>query len=205
MSEIISDPTVETAETAQPFNLSDPQAMRALAHETRLDALEELYSTTAARTATQLAAYCGVTAPAMSYHLRILEKYGFIERAEESADGRERLWRPVGTELVLGTDTAYGQTQKSKFAIVDQQMSRQRRRITEELVRRDAAKPEVAPATPVLSTGTVALSEDDRDEFMTRMNDLLDEFEVRSREAVDTAQRVYYLVSLVAESPQLGA
>jgi hypothetical protein len=29
----------------------------------------------------------------MSYHLRALEKWGFVERAESSGDGRERPWR----------------------------------------------------------------------------------------------------------------
>ena len=31
----------------------------------------------------------------MSYHLRALEKWGFVERAESSGDGRERPWQAV--------------------------------------------------------------------------------------------------------------
>lgn len=178
--------------------ITDPSQMRALAHEVRLEALDELYATSSPRTATQLAARCGVTAPAMSYHLRVLEKYGFIERAEESADGREKLWRPVGTELVLRPDASTA----GKFAIVDRQFARQRRRITDELTRRaQEERPADEPRTPVMTNGTVKLSEEDRAEFMSRMYALLDEFEDRSRARRDDddAQRVYYLVSLVAE------
>lgn len=178
--------------------ITDPSQMRALAHEVRLEALDELYATSSPRTATQLAARCGVTAPAMSYHLRVLEKYGFIERAEESADGREKLWRPVGTELVLRPDASTA----GKFAIVDRQFARQRRRITDELTRRaQEERPADEPRTPVMTNGTVKLAEEDRAEFMSRMYALLDEFEDRSRARRDDddAQRVYYLVSLVAE------
>src|SRR4051812_49827439 len=32
----------------------------------------------------------------MSYHLRALAKWGFVERAANSADGRERPWRAIG-------------------------------------------------------------------------------------------------------------
>jgi hypothetical protein len=31
----------------------------------------------------------------MSYHLRALQKWGFVERAEASTDGRERPWRSI--------------------------------------------------------------------------------------------------------------
>ncbi|MGO1181708.1 MAG: ArsR/SmtB family transcription factor [Micrococcaceae bacterium] len=178
--------------------ITDPSQMRALAHEVRLEALDELYATSSPRTATQLAARCGVTAPAMSYHLRVLEKYGFIERAEESADGREKLWRPVGTELVLRPEAGTS----GKFAIVDRQFARQRRRITDELTRRALEESDSdAPRTPVLTNGTVKLAEVDRAEFMSRMYALIDEFEDRSRARRDDdeVQRVYYLVSLVAE------
>ena len=60
--------------------ISDPQAIRALAHEARLEALEELYSSQSTRTATELASRCGLTPSAMSYHLRALEKFGITKQ-----------------------------------------------------------------------------------------------------------------------------
>ena len=75
--------------------LTDPRAIRALAHPARLAVLEEL-SDGQEMTATECGAAVGITASAMSYHLRALAKWGFVERAE-SRDGRERPWRATAT------------------------------------------------------------------------------------------------------------
>ncbi len=75
--------------------LTDPRAIRALAHPARLTVLEIL-GEDEELTATSLAALTDITPSAMSYHLRALEKWGFVQRAE-SADGRERPWRRVVT------------------------------------------------------------------------------------------------------------
>ncbi|GAA2860340.1 helix-turn-helix domain-containing protein [Streptosporangium fragile] len=73
-------------------SLSDPRAMRALAHPARLAILNRLNSEGSA-TATEVAEVVGVTPSAASYHLRMLAKYGFVEDAPPRGDGRERLWR----------------------------------------------------------------------------------------------------------------
>lgn len=46
-------------------------------------------------TATELGETAGLSASAMSYHLRSLEKAGLIETAPSRGDGRERVWRSV--------------------------------------------------------------------------------------------------------------
>jgi DNA-binding transcriptional ArsR family regulator len=74
--------------------LTDPRAIRALAHPARLSVLDAL-SDGAELTATECAEAAGISPSAMSYHLRALEKWGFVERAENSGDGRERPWRAV--------------------------------------------------------------------------------------------------------------
>jgi DNA-binding transcriptional ArsR family regulator len=78
--------------------LSDPRAMRALAHPARLAAIDELYQGNV-RTASELAETTGLTPSAMSYHLRALEKWGIVLRAEPAGDGRERPWRAAGRGL----------------------------------------------------------------------------------------------------------
>jgi len=74
------------------MRISDPKAIRALAHPLRLDLLELL---TAAGPAT--AAHCGRVLGASqancSFHLRQLAKYGFVEDAGPGRDRRERIWR----------------------------------------------------------------------------------------------------------------
>ncbi|GAA3470913.1 ArsR/SmtB family transcription factor [Nonomuraea roseola] len=74
--------------------LSDPKAMRALAHPARLAMINFLGRQPAA-TATELAEVVGVTPSAASYHLRMLAKYGFVEDAPPRGDGRERVWQAV--------------------------------------------------------------------------------------------------------------
>jgi DNA-binding transcriptional ArsR family regulator len=80
--------------------ISDPQAIRALAHPARQRVIDELFNGHVL-TATECAELAGLTPSAMSYHLRALEKWGIIERAEESADGRERPWRAAAGSLMI--------------------------------------------------------------------------------------------------------
>jgi DNA-binding transcriptional ArsR family regulator len=81
-----------------PVRLSDPRAIRALAHPARLAVIDELYSGREL-TATECAEIAGLSPSAMSYHLRSLEKVGIVERAEHGGDGRERPWRAAGAYL----------------------------------------------------------------------------------------------------------
>lgn len=79
--------------------ITDPQALRALAHPARQRVIMELYSGEVL-TASEAARICGLSPSAMSYHLRALEKAGIVER-EESSDGRERPWRAAAESLTI--------------------------------------------------------------------------------------------------------
>src|SRR6266540_4506091 len=83
--------------------LRDPGALRALAHPARLAVVDELYQGVD-RTASELAELTGLTPSAMSYHLRALERWGIVERADARTDGRERPWRGPGRSLSLVSD-----------------------------------------------------------------------------------------------------
>lgn len=83
--------------------LTDPKAMRALAHNARLEMLNWLQGG-ATVTATQIAEVVGVTPSAASYHLRMLAKYGFVEDAPPRGDGRERVWRSTDRGLSVSTE-----------------------------------------------------------------------------------------------------
>src|ERR671935_277511 len=72
------------------LTLTDPRAMRALAHPTRLALLDHLHAVEQA-TATECAAVVGESPSALSYHLRALAKWGFVEEGEGGV-GRERPW-----------------------------------------------------------------------------------------------------------------
>jgi DNA-binding transcriptional ArsR family regulator len=80
------------------LELTDPLAFRAVAHPARTFIIDELYGG-AQRTASELAKRTGLSPSAMSYHLRALEKWGIVTRAEPADDGRERPWRRAAKRL----------------------------------------------------------------------------------------------------------
>jgi predicted ArsR family transcriptional regulator len=71
--------------------VTDPRAMRALAHPLRLALLDAL-TETETLTATQAADRVGESPSLCSFHLRQLAKYGFVE-STPGGRGRERPWR----------------------------------------------------------------------------------------------------------------
>jgi predicted ArsR family transcriptional regulator len=82
------------------LRLSDPRALRALAHPLRLALLDRLMSF-GQQTAAQCATALGSTASNCSYHLRALARVGLVEPVG-STDGRERPWRATATGLEFG-------------------------------------------------------------------------------------------------------
>jgi DNA-binding transcriptional ArsR family regulator len=78
--------------------ITDPQAMRALAHPTRLAVLSYLQRHGPA-TATQLSPHVGATPSVTSWHLRHLATFGLVLDAdpdEVPGDRRQRWWKAAG-------------------------------------------------------------------------------------------------------------
>ncbi|MEV0380000.1 helix-turn-helix domain-containing protein [Nonomuraea sp. NPDC050643] len=76
----------------EPYVLDDPERLKALAHPMRRRMLSHLGAHGPA-TSTTLGELLGAKTGTTSYHLRQLEKYGFIEEIPERSSGRERWWR----------------------------------------------------------------------------------------------------------------
>ncbi|MFF7334803.1 helix-turn-helix domain-containing protein [Streptomyces sp. NPDC008150] len=76
------------------IEITDPKAMRALAHPVRLAILERLQRHGPA-TATQLSPDVGATPSVTSWHLRHLAGFGLVRDAERGEDRRERRWEAV--------------------------------------------------------------------------------------------------------------
>jgi predicted ArsR family transcriptional regulator len=82
---------------AEPRRLTDPRAMRAVAHPVRI-ALLEVLTAEGPLTATQAGEIIGESPTTCSFHLRQLAKYGFIEEVT-GVPGRKRPWRLVHTGM----------------------------------------------------------------------------------------------------------
>lgn len=79
-------------ELQQPRQITDPQALRALAHPIRLKLLE-LLTVDGPATGKTLADLTGESTASVSYHVGQLAKWGLVERAHDLARGRERPWQ----------------------------------------------------------------------------------------------------------------
>jgi hypothetical protein len=89
----------EPGSADNPLKITDPRAMRALAHPARIAILAHLVIEGPA-TATDCAEFALLSPSACSYHLRALARFGFVEEAPASAaDGRHRPWRARVTAL----------------------------------------------------------------------------------------------------------
>ncbi|GAA2433162.1 helix-turn-helix domain-containing protein [Actinomadura vinacea] len=78
----------------EPAVTADPEHLKALSHPLRRRILRHLRGHGTA-TSTTIAEALGENTGTTSYHLRQLEKYGFIEEIPERSAGRERWWRPT--------------------------------------------------------------------------------------------------------------
>jgi DNA-binding MarR family transcriptional regulator len=83
--------------------ITDPRALRALAHPLRLD-LVELLGVLGQATAAECARRLDTSQASCSFHLRQLAKYGFVEEAQPSEDSRERPWRLTELEQNWSAD-----------------------------------------------------------------------------------------------------
>src|SRR5579859_2346107 len=74
----------EPGALTNPIQLTDPQMMRALAHQARIAIWLHL-GLHGPATATECAEVAGLSPSACSYHLRTLARYGFVEEDPDSA------------------------------------------------------------------------------------------------------------------------
>jgi hypothetical protein len=81
--------------------LTDPLAMRALAHPVRVS-LIELLAVVDTLTATQASELLGESPANCAFHLRTLAKYGFVQEAG-GGRGRERPWKSAERRITIST------------------------------------------------------------------------------------------------------
>ncbi|WP_427015538.1 winged helix-turn-helix domain-containing protein [Pseudarthrobacter sp. P1] len=153
--------------------ITDPLAIRALAHKVRLDVIEELFASEASHTATALAHRFGLTPSAMSYHLRALEKWGYVVRAQTGPDARERHWKAAGDTLNVGGLAAASDLVSS--ALIDVTLNAARDRVVAALRRADGAADGGKP-TLVVSTSQLLLTEAEAKELALELEVLVQRY-----------------------------
>ena len=190
------------------MEITDPKAIRALAHAARLEVISELYSTQVSRTATELAAQTGLTPSAMSYHLRALQKWGIVVPAATAGDARERRWKAAGTDFSINSG---GGIASPEFAVVDLELDAFRRRVNayakareEERERRqDGGESADAASSVVLASNLLYLTPGQRAELSGKLFALLKDYELEDPVRVpEGAQRMATMWSMIPDDPR---
>jgi Predicted transcriptional regulators len=155
-----------------------PAALKAFAHPLRMALYAELGRNGSA-TASQLARALGESSGQTSYHLRQLERHGFIEDDPAHVGGRERWWRPVGFEV---TDPAM---------LVDPETSGSARAVLESVIAERAAtlsawysalKPEDAHTLGLISAASLNLTGEEAEQLTSELTAVIDGYSARARD-----------------------
>jgi DNA-binding transcriptional ArsR family regulator len=181
--------------------LSDPRAIRALAHPARLAIIEALFQGDEL-TATECASLTGLSPSATSYHLKALERWGIVEAGQARADGRDRPWKARGRSIEVTSDVPQ-QTMLAEAAMMETFLDRNRAMVTEFLSHQDNEPVEWRNAVE-LATGDYWLTAEELAEVSRALRDVLEPYEHRrrdSRRAGSRRVRVARLIVPHADSP----
>jgi len=181
--------------TDKPVKLTDPRAIRALAHPARLAVIDELYAGRQL-TATELAQVAGLSPSAMSYHLRSLEKAGIVERAPTTGDGRERPWRAAGTSLHVENRSGRAGDAAASAALNSTMLGRVVAEVEAWYAQRGRETPDWLDAAGS-TFGREWLLPHEAKEFETQFQQLLERYRHRTRDNRPDGSRRVRLVVLV--------
>ncbi|HKI56747.1 MAG TPA: helix-turn-helix domain-containing protein [Trueperaceae bacterium] len=162
------------------IELSDPRALRALAHPTRL-VLVGLLRREGPLTATAAGERIGQSPASCSFHLRQLAKWGLVEEAG-GGRGRERPWRATArTTSWKVTDPAQAEPSAALGAIIVQH---QMQRVLE-AVRRQPGESAAWQRAHQLSDTQMLLTPEQLEDLGARVWQVVKSYEPRSREEAD--------------------
>jgi len=161
--------------------ITDPKALRALAHPLRWQLIDLIGSE---GTATRCAEVLGESVASCSYHLGMLAKYGYIEEVPDRT-GREKPWRLISERQELGSAglDSEGQlaSEAATEAFLDHEFARTRQRY-----RRTSLEPE--QWRPALVGESVWLTEEDYAAAKQELFAVLERYR-RDRDLLDPSLR----------------
>ncbi len=178
---------METAADAQAPVVQDERdldlvALRALAHPLRVEILDTL-STYGCFTASGLAERLGESSGATSYHLRQLEKHGFVREVEGRGTSRERWWERTPGGLNIGSEDAVKTPAgRSAATMIFRQMRFNQERLLTDFVERGHDElPEEWMANATISTFNTRLTPPQMKEFIAEVMKLADRYVVANK------------------------
>ena len=124
--------------------VTDPRALRALAHPTRIALLEAL-ALHGSLTATEATAIVGGSVPNVAYHLRTLASHAYVVEAE-GGGGRERPWKLGEVGMSINSDEPDPAAAHAARALGEVMVDRWLERMGRARSRRQQYPPEVRAA-----------------------------------------------------------
>ena len=180
---------------ADELELTDPRAMRALAHPARLGILE-LLRLNGSGTATECAREVGGSPQAASYHLRALAKWGLI-RPAESDDGRETRWELAARSIHFASGDDSPQFRTAARALGRRILERDDRVVNAYLAAEPGESREWRDAA-TFASASVYVTPEELDEFARRFRDVMKDFERPDEaERPEGARRVHVVFRAV--------
>jgi DNA-binding transcriptional ArsR family regulator len=169
--------------------ITEPEALEALAHPVRLELINYLMADGPA-TASTCARAVGDTPSNCSYHLRVLAKVGLVGEVG-SADGRERPWQALITGFDTDLDSEGAMTpQAAELLAVS--LQRDQRMVRDHFARRDEL-PRRWRSADVYSAYTLRLTPQELTELAAKLDALIRPYVAATR---DDAPRGSALVHL---------
>jgi DNA-binding transcriptional ArsR family regulator len=184
------------------MQISDPRAIKALAHPLRLDLLE-LLATIGPATAAHCGRVLDVPQANCSFHLRQLGKYGFVEDAGPGGDRRERLWRVSDARPTMRIGAGVDTVVRRQLARVV--VEREAQAILGYVDRQDTDSPEWRSTAGIVSAVTV-MSPEDAAEVKEKWRVLLEPYLVRTEAAgfkLQPGQRYVRYFMAATPTPEL--
>jgi DNA-binding transcriptional ArsR family regulator len=171
----------------------NPERLKGLSHPIRVEILDQLVLH-GASTASKLAERLGESSGSTSYHLRQLERHGFVEEEKDRGSGRERWWRMVRGGLTISASdvkddpVALAATEALVQQVVGQRARQLDRFVTEGL---GAFGDEWVESSMVMSSA-LSMTREELEALNAQVARTIDEAlsASRSREGVPGARRV---------------
>ncbi|HEY3952594.1 MAG TPA: winged helix-turn-helix domain-containing protein [Streptosporangiaceae bacterium] len=192
-------------EGGPPYRFENPRTIRALAHPARMAIIDAL-ATGDELTATQCAELTGLSPSATAYHLKLLERYGFAERAPARPDRRERPWRasgrPAHVDLDISTPAGASAAAAVAAAYIDTT-----RALAVEFTEAGPAEPEEWRDAAILSNADLWLSVEELQQVGKELSAVLEPYRRRSRPESGRRVRIMNVAMphLPSQHPQPGS
>jgi DNA-binding transcriptional ArsR family regulator len=184
--------------------LSDPRAIRALAHPARLAIIEALLAGDEL-TATECASLTGLSPSATSYHLKALQRWGIVEAGRPRTDGRDRPWKATGHSIAVSSDAP--RTVLAETAVLEVFLDRNRALATD-FLEHQADEPAQWRDTMELGNSDYWLTPGELGEVSAALRRVLEPYEQRRRGSRPDGSRRVRIARLIVprgDSPPADA